>query len=145
MRKCILIFAMMLVGSVVNAQSHTNADEAFKIASESQRVVLLIFSGSDWCAPCVEFDKKVIQQETFQNFAAQSLVILKADFPQRSKLSRELETQNEKLASLYNPKGIFPMVLLLRGDKSLIATIPVKHQNADEFITDVKRLLLPTP
>lgn len=143
--KCTLIFALILVGSVVNAQSHTNADEAFKIANESKKVVLLIFSGSDWCAPCVEFDKKVIQQAAFQSFAEQSLVILKADFPQRSKMPRELEEQNEGLASLYNPKGIFPMVLLLRSDKSVIATISIKHQNADEFITDVKRLLLPTP
>ncbi|RAW02640.1 thioredoxin family protein [Pseudochryseolinea flava] len=143
--KYILSCVFLFVCAVANAQSFTNAKEAFKTSAETGKPVLLVFSGSDWCAPCVEFDKNVMQQDSFTSFADQSLVVLKADFPQRKVLSAELQAQNEELATQYNPKGIFPLLLLVRGDRSLIATVPFKHQNADSFITSVKRLLSSTP
>jgi hypothetical protein len=76
------------------------------------------------------------------NYANENLVILKADFPQREKLSVTLQQQNEKLAAQYNPDGVFPAFLLLRDDRSILsASLEYSNQSPLEFITEIKSLL----
>jgi thiamine biosynthesis lipoprotein len=124
------------------AQIQTDADEAFKISSATHKPILLVFAGSDWCAPCMRFEKTILKETAFQDFANDNLVILKADFPQREKLPASLQEQNEKLAERYNPKGIFPSFLLLRDDRSVLSSsLRYHNQSSSEFITEIKRLL----
>lgn len=121
----------------VQAQILDNADVAFKLSQESQKPVLLIFSGSDWCAPCIRFQKRVLDDAQFQHYAFDHLILLKADFPQRKKLTQELVQQNEQLAEKYNPSGQFPHLVLLRPDQSVLFTLFYKNQHPEEFIAQL--------
>ena len=114
-----------------------DAAQAFVISAESKKPVLLIFSGSDWCAPCIRFNKEVLTTEQFQYYASDHFVLLKADFPQRKKLDKALVEQNEKLADRYNPTGQFPHILLLHPEQSVLATLHYKNQNPEEFISQL--------
>jgi len=114
-----------------------DAAQAFVISAESKKPVLLIFSGSDWCAPCIRFNKEVLTTEQFQYYASNHFVLLKADFPQRKKLDKALVEQNEELADRYNPTGQFPHILLLHPDQSVLATLHYKNQNSEEFISQL--------
>ena len=69
-------------------------------AKKEHKKILLYFSGSDWCAPCIKFKKFIIQTEEFQAFAKTELIIYNADFPRQSKnkLAKEVEKENEALA-----------------------------------------------
>jgi thiol-disulfide isomerase/thioredoxin len=107
-------------------------------ATETKRPVLLIFSGSDWCAPCIRFEKNILSESSFLSFANESLTIIKADFPQRKKISDDQKKQNEALAEQYNPKGLFPHVVLLGADHSIIATLTYSNQSPDEFISEIR-------
>ena len=103
--------------------------------------MLINFSGSDWCIPCIKMDKEVFQSSTFETFAAEELVLLKADFPRlkKNKLPQELTAQNEILAARYNPEGKFPFTLLVAPDGHVIKSWEgFGIKNADEFITDIK-------
>jgi len=115
--------------------------EAFRVADETQKPILLVFAGSDWCAPCIRFDNQVLSQHEFLDFAKENFVILKADFPQRKKLPQAEQEQNELLAEQYNPKGIFPNFVLLRLDKSVASTFSYRNQTSKEFISEVKASL----
>ncbi len=114
-----------------------DAAQAFAISAESKKPVLLVFSGSDWCAPCIRFNREVLTTEQFQYYAADHFILLKADFPQRKKLEKELVMQNEKLADRYNPNGQFPHILLLHPDQSVLGTLYYKNQNPEEFISQL--------
>jgi thiamine biosynthesis lipoprotein len=83
----------------------------------------------------------VLSQNEFLDFAKENLVILKADFPQRKKLPPAEQQQNDSLAEQYNPKGIFPSLLLLRTDKSVVSTFSYSNQSSKEFISEVKASL----
>lgn len=98
--------------------------EAKKQATEKQRLILLNFSGSDWCIPCIRMKKEYFQSDEFRQYAAENLVLLNADFPRQSKnkLSREVEKRNEALADAYNPKGYFPYSLLLDMNGKVLKT-----------------------
>ena len=138
----ILLYIFLLL-SAVNApcQAYEKADDAFAKSKEQRLPVLLIFSGSDWCNPCIRFQNTVLNDHAFKDFAEKSLVILIADFPQRKKISAELVKQNEELAEQYNPAGIFPRLVLLRPDRSLISAVDYSNQTAQVFIRDLTKLL----
>jgi thiamine biosynthesis lipoprotein len=120
-----------------SAQVFENSDEAFLNASTTKKKVLVIFSGSDWCAPCVQLDKTIISSTAFLDFAKDNLVIIKADFPQRKKLPKEKQAQNEALAAKYNPTGEFPEMVLIRSDQSVVAKLIYSNQSPEQFIYEI--------
>ena len=124
----------LLLSAPLFAQIHDDPAVVFNEAAKSGKHVLLIFSGSDWCAPCATFHGEVLSTGTFLEYAASHLILLRADFPQRNGLARGMRDQYEALAEQYNPQGEFPRIVLLRPDRSLLATLPYKYQPVDEFI-----------
>ena len=80
-------------------------------------------------------------ENDFKEFASKNLVLLKADFPHRKKLPVAEQEQNDALAEQYNPDGIFPQIVLLRIDKSVLSTLPYNRQTSFEFISQIKKLL----
>lgn len=134
-----LIFICFIFASVIcHAQVLSNANEAFTLAAKTNKPVLLVFSGSDWCQQCIRFDKTVLSDSIFQQ---EKFIVLKADFPQRKKSDPELLKQNELLAEAYNPKGLFPHIVLLRSDKAVISVLNYYQQSASQFIKELKAYL----
>ena len=134
--KIAIIALLSLISWNVIAQEAT-AEQVFDLSRETRKPVLIIFSGSDWCAPCIRFDKKVIADNSFQAFAKENLIILKADFPQRKKIADDLKKQNEALAEKYNPKGLFPHLVLVIPGQSAPVVLSYTHQTSDEFIYEI--------
>lgn len=123
------------------SQEYNNPDQAFLVALQSKKPVLLIFSGSDWCLPCEKLNREIISDSAFKNFASQNLVLIEADFPQKIKLSKEQILWNERLAEEFNPDGIFPYLLLLKADKSIISSLDYVHYDTAHFIEEIKNAL----
>jgi thioredoxin-related protein len=84
-----------------NANWLFDFETAKKAAIEQKAPILLSFSGSDWCIPCMRLEKELFTDSAFIQYANQSLVLLKADFPSKKKntLSPEQIQHNEALAS----------------------------------------------
>ena len=141
LRNCIVSFLFigaLCFSDTCSAQVQNNAEEAFRISSETNKPVLLVFAGSDWCANCIRFEKKILSATEFQTFAQENLVILKAGFPQRTSLSTALQEQNASLAEKYNPNGEFPYLLLLTPGKTVLSSLVFSNQSSSEFIAEIK-------
>lgn len=135
-----LTIAFLLVISFTFAQqkSFTNSIETAKTENKK---VLLYFSGSDWCAPCVKFKKFIVNTPEFQTFATENLVIYNADFPRlsKNKLGKEVEKENETLADKYNSKGLFPLILLLDAEGNVVKKWEeFPKETVEEFIGKLK-------
>lgn len=115
---CIL-FAVEFSAQETTAMSYSQVLEK---AKTEQKKVLLFFSGSDWCAPCVKFKKHFIDTEEFKTFASNSLAVYNADFPRlkKNQLAKDIIATNEQLAEKYNAKGYFPMILLLNANGDIL-------------------------
>ena len=102
----------------------TDFDKAQSEAQASGKYILLKFSGSDWCIPCIRMEKNIFSTAGFTQFADSNLVTVNADFPQKKKNmpSREVTKQNDLLASKYNKEGHFPLTLLLSPDGKVVRT-----------------------
>ena len=107
----------------------------------NNKTKFIIFSGSDWCKGCIQFKKKVLDDPSFEAFAKENLDVVVADFPQRIKLSKNIVQQNEALAEKYNPKGIFPNLVLLSSDGSRFDVIEYSNQSPQEFVKEIKNHL----
>ena len=100
-----------------------NIEEAKQAAADKGAPILMVFSGSDWCRPCIQMRQEVWNNPVFQEYAKESLVLLELDFPARkkNKLSPEQTAHNEALAEEYNPKGEFPTAVLIGPEGKEIA------------------------
>ncbi len=84
-------------------------------AKASNKFLLLDFTGSDWCGLCKKFDKEILSQSEFQDYARENLVLVELDFPRAKPQSPELRKQNQELADQYQVQG-FPTIVVLNGD-----------------------------
>jgi thioredoxin-related protein len=119
MKMVLLSLMFLLTGSV---EWLSNFNTAKKIAVQDHKYILLNFSGSDWCAPCIKMKQEVFESESFSSMAAEKLVLLRADFPRAKKnqLPKEQQKHNEVLAEKYNPSGKFPLTLLLDANGKVL-------------------------
>lgn len=120
----------------------TKLSEAKTFATEHEVPILMVFAGSDWCKPCIQFKKDILLSEPFQTYAKSHLAILYLDFPIRkaNKLTDEEVKQNELLAEKYNPSGGFPQILLLTADETVLGKLSFKNQSPEAFIDDCKSI-----
>lgn len=101
---------------------HYNLEEAKRIAIKEHKHILLNFSGSDWCGPCIRLEKEIFSNESFQKFSDTTLVLVNADFPRNRKnqLSKAQQQLNEAMADQYNSEGKFPLTLLLNANGKVL-------------------------
>jgi thioredoxin-related protein len=118
-------------------------DAAKETAKKEHKLILLNFSGSDWCIPCIRMHDEVLNNETFLNYASENLVLVNADFPRKSKnqLSKAQQALNDKLAEQYNNNGAFPYTILLDSDGNKLKVWDGYYKNgANSFIDDIKAI-----
>ena len=136
MKKHIIILFLFIGTTGYSQNWKTNFEEAKIEAAKENKNILLVFSGSDWCAPCIKLENVVWKSDAFQEEVAKSWVVYKADFPKKKAnlLSPELSERNKKLAEKYNKNGIFPLVVLLDKTGKIIGMTGFKNVSAADYI-----------
>lgn len=121
----IVVFFFTVSLTAVAQDWKTNFEEAKQLASKNNQNIVLVFQGSDWCAPCIKLDKEIWSTQEYQNLAKQHFVMLKADFPRKkaNKLASNQELQNKKLAETYNKQGYFPYVVVLDKNGKVLGSL----------------------
>ncbi len=140
MTKLILVAAAFLLNTVTPKWVNNFADAKAQ-AKKEHKMVLLNFSGSDWCIPCMRMHQEVFDNEAFVNFANENLVCINADFPRKKKNlpAKEQQQQNDALAEQYNSKGAFPYTVLLNEDGKVITAWDGFYKDGPEkFIQEIK-------
>jgi thioredoxin-related protein len=109
-------------------------------AAQNHKLILINFSGSDWCGPCIRLRKEILESNTFENYASDHLVLVRADFPRQKKnqLPKEQVKLNETLADQYNPDGKFPFTLLVDEHGKVLRTWDgFPNETPDQFVSDI--------
>jgi thioredoxin-related protein len=120
----------------------THIDSAKREAAKTNKPILLVFSGSDWCKPCIMLKRNIFESEAFSHFAKSDLILLKADFPSKkaNKLGKEQIKHNELLAEKFNRKGTFPRLVLMSEKGEVLATYGYDNsKTAEDYIDQIKK------
>lgn len=105
-----------------NQQWGSNFEQARDDAQRHQKLILLNFSGSDWCGPCIKLKQEILDSSEFLEYANTHLSLVRADFPRKkaNQLPAQQLLHNEALAERYNPEGKFPFTVLLNAQGQVI-------------------------
>ncbi|WDF54686.1 thioredoxin family protein [Mucilaginibacter sp. KACC 22063] len=133
----LLLLTLFMTGQLIWSG---NFDEAKKDAQQSHKLILINFSGSDWCGPCIRLRKEILESDEFETYAKDHLVLVRADFPRQKKnqLPKDQVKRNEALADVYNPDGKFPYTLLVdENGKVLRSWDGFPDETTAQFIAQV--------
>ena len=111
------VASIFISGAFASAESDrlTDYKQAQQEAKAGNKFLLLNFTGSDWCGWCKKFDKEVLLQPEFKDYARDNLVVVELDFPRGKPQTPELRKQNQELAQQYEIVG-FPTIVVLSAD-----------------------------
>lgn len=116
----LILFAFLLVGRVRAGEAAwlTSLPQAAAQASREGKLLLLDFTGSDWCGWCMRLEAETFSKPEFIGYASKNLVLVRVDFPRRTPQSDDLKEANRALKDKYSVSG-YPTVLILKpnGDE----------------------------
>jgi thioredoxin-related protein len=120
----------------------TDWDTAKVEAEQANKKIILVFSGSDWCIPCIKLEKEIWEDSSFIQYAQQHYVLFRADFPKRkkNKLPETIQQLNDRLASEYNPKGYFPLVVVLDPQGKIKGQLGYEKLTPEAYIALIEQL-----
>lgn len=149
MKQITLLGLFLLLVNGIQAQEeyagwHKNYEEGLAEAKATGKPMLLVFSGSDWCKPCIKLARGIFATETFQRFADDSLILVNLDFP----VSRSLQPDKEELASReaaaerFNKEGAFPAVVLLTPEEKQLGRTGYLNLAPRGYVDHLKTFLV---
>lgn len=114
------IFGLLILASITTFAQEVKLESALIEASENNEVVLLYFSGSDWCIPCMRLNEKVLSTPEFYDFMEGSIILFQIDFPRTDEASDEYIEHKRSLAAKYNSEGSFPKLVLIDSNGDVL-------------------------
>jgi protein disulfide-isomerase len=115
----------------------TDLPGALKQARSDEKLVLLDFTGSDWCPWCIKFDQEVLSTDRFAGYALNRLELVKLDFPRHTPLGDDLKQANEALVKKFKVDGIPTYVLLDANGRELGRQVGYVAGGPDKFIVEL--------
>src|SRR5271157_1291966 len=97
----------------------TDVPEAQAEAQKEQKLVLMDFTGSDWCPWCIKLQKEIFNTPEFAAYAEKNLVTVIVDFPEHKAQSADLRKANLQLKAKYRVHGYPTMIVLDSAGKQI--------------------------
>jgi thioredoxin-related protein len=108
-------------------------------AKTNHKLLLLNFTGSDWCGWCIRLQNEVFSKPEFADYAAKNLVLVELDFPSRKQLSDTIRQQNGEMAERYRIQG-FPTIIVLNADGQKVGELGYIPGGPSAFIAELEKL-----
>ena len=116
----------------------TDLEKAFEKAKAENKSVLVEFTGSDWCPPCIAMRKNVFSKKEFVTAASKNFILVELDFP---KGDPEEKKKNQPFAEKYEIEG-FPTVILFTPEgKEFNRFFASAYPKTEEFLAHLDEAL----
>ncbi|MFD2561058.1 thioredoxin family protein [Aquimarina rubra] len=126
MKKVVLFLSLIIATSIFGQENDlqwlTDFETAKQVSKDNKKPILMYFTGSDWCAPCIMLKEDFFSTEKFKK-QSQNVVLLMVDIPRRMDIiSEEQLKANKKLLGIYNKQGGFPNIIALDHNGKVLGT-----------------------
>jgi thioredoxin-related protein len=141
MKKILIALLAATVFWQVNAAETTwltDLPKAQAQAKAENKIVLLDFTGSDWCGWCIKFKKETLDTAEFQAYAATNVVLVELDYPQKKVQSDDLKKSNAALKDQYNIEGFPTLIVLDKGGKEIGRQVGYAKGGPQAFIAKIE-------
>lgn len=134
-----MALALFVANAAESVTWLTDAVKAQTQAKAEKKLVLLDFTGSDWCGWCIKLNKEVFALPEFAEYAQKNLVCVEVDFPNKKKLSAEQKKANDALAAKYKIEG-YPTIIVLDGEGKKVGELGYMKGGPKAFIAELEKL-----
>ena len=117
----------------------TDFKQAQEEAKANKKLLLVNFTGSDWCGWCIKLNREVFTKPEFQEYATKNLVLLEVDFPRGKELTASQKVQNQTLAQEFRVQG-FPTLVVLDSEGRIIGILGYTPGGPAAFIAELAKL-----
>jgi thioredoxin-related protein len=117
----------------------TDLPKAQAQAKTDKKLVMLDFTGSDWCGWCIKLNKEVFSTPEFAEYAKKNLVLVEVDFPRAKKQSAEEKKANEGLQQKYKIEG-YPTIIVLNSEGKQVGQLGYMPGGPKAFIAELDKL-----
>jgi protein disulfide-isomerase len=137
----IAIAAALLAAQALAADLNwlTDLPKAQAKAKAEHKLVMIDFTGSDWCPWCIKLRNEVFATPKFAAYAQTNLVPVEIDFPRKKQQSPELKKANQDLQRKYNIEG-YPSIIVLNSQGVKVAELSYQPGGPDPFIARLQKL-----
>jgi protein disulfide-isomerase len=118
--KKLLFILLFFITISLNAQElswETDMSKAVERAEKEHKVIMLFFTGSDWCGWCIRLQNEVFKQADFKSWAQEKVILVELDFPRNTPQSEAIKNQNVTLSQMFEVKG-YPTVWFVKPSKA---------------------------
>ena len=142
----LLLFCLIGLTTSLALRAHSSSAwrstlaEAQTAAHAENKLILVHFSGSDWCGWCMKLRKDVFQKPEFLQYASNNLVLLAVDFPKRKNQPVSTQQANQELARRFQVEG-FPTLLVLDASGRRIGVLGFADGGSKAFIRELEKLV----
>jgi protein disulfide-isomerase len=117
----------------------TDLPKAQAQAKTDKKLVMLDFTGSDWCGWCIKLNKEVFSTPEFAEYAKKNLVLVEVDFPRGKKQSDDQKKANEALQEKYKIEG-YPTIIVLNAEGKQVGQLGYMQGGPKAFIAELDKL-----
>jgi thioredoxin-related protein len=140
----VLLASVVVLAGADSARAESKWETDLKKAQEeakaAHKLLLVDFTGSDWCGFCVRMNRDVFSKQQFKDYASKNLVLLEIDFPRAKEQPQNVREQNQRLAAEYQIEG-FPTFVVLNGEGRKVWRYEGYFPNGpDAFIAELEKL-----
>ncbi len=139
----VLAAAVISLVTAISTQAEpgwlTDYQQAQQLAKANHKLLLLDFTGSDWCGWCIRLRREVFSKPEFQQYANKNLVLMEVDFPRQKQQTETVRLQNEKLARQYGIQG-FPTILVLNDAGQIVGALGYVQGGPNAFVAELEKL-----
>lgn len=140
-----LIYTLLILFTISSSAQNWKGSysDALLSSKKENKPLVLVFAGSDWCAPCIKLERSIWQSKEFIEYSKENYVLYKADFPRKksNQLPAPIAEQNKLLAKKYNPKGYFPLVVVINSAEKVLGETGFKKLTPNEYISQLNSYL----
>jgi thioredoxin-related protein len=133
-----VLFAIGFSSAAALAQGSESWDQILEKASGASKPIVLEFTGSDWCPPCMMMNKEVFSTPEFKKFADNDIVFVKLDFPRKKELPADESERNNELAQQFRVEAFPTVVVLDAKGKELERNVGFMRGGPSAFISWVQ-------
>lgn len=134
-----VVVALSFTATLAAAGWDDDYEKALARAKAEKKMVLLDFTGSDWCGWCMKLDREVFSKPEFKNYAKENLVLVEVDFPQGKRQTKKLKAQNEKLQGEHGVRG-YPTIIVLNSEGRKVGQLGYQEGGPKSFIAKLDEL-----
>ena len=122
----------------------TKHKKALAFAKKQNKPLLILFTGTQWCPPCIYMEKNVFDKPEFREEIIKLAVLLKLDTPSHYKKSLNekeatLKQEFKLFAKRYRVASTPTVVIVDSSGKELNRFVATRYASVKSFLAEVKK------